>query len=87
MSIKRIPNNPGVLEPFYSFGQICDLLGVSRTVVARLFRKQAINLAEQDALRPMYRVPASVLAAVMRDRGYTNEQAAQILSRAPGNAA
>lgn len=77
--MKRMTAVPDGLERFYSFRQICDMFGVSRSVVSRLFigRRALVNLG-RTGKKPTYRVPASLLAQVMTEHGYNvKERAAQ----------
>lgn len=72
--MKRMTDVPDGLERFYSFRQICDMFGVSRSVVARLFigRQALVNLGAKGT-KPTYRVPASLLARVMAEHGYVQK--------------
>lgn len=74
-------------EHMHSFREICSIFNISRNLAGNLFRGRqgVINMATGVG-RPAYRVPTSTVIDVMVERGYTREEALNLLSALPREA-
>ena len=73
---------PKAFEPVYTTVQVAEILNTTTFSVRRLFKARPglINLSASKG-RATYRVPLSTLIEVMIERGYTREQADQIIRK------
>ncbi|HEY6290350.1 MAG TPA: hypothetical protein VI455_02160 [Terriglobia bacterium] len=71
------------IEPLFSFQQLAQVWSVGHGQVRKIFRGRTgmINLGGGTA-KATWRVPRSLVLAIMIERGYTREQAERALAAA-----